>query len=308
MANVSVDELGFSPKQGVNWSNYLACRPVYQASFFGRIFDYHAQKPEATWSVGHDVGAGCGIVSSTLAARFNSVIVSDPNDGYVTLAKKLLVEEASLPESKFTFLQEPAEESSVETGTVDLIAACECMQWTNPSAAISEFSRQLKAGGTLAITYYVRPLIDGSERAQDAWKGVWATHSNRARGEVYDRAFRTVNTALENLEFPEDKWQAVKRVYINSRGDVNAFVMNDLIAERKVKEGEEKIWVEDDKEWIDAKDIEWFKAYLATWVPSIPETEMQEVWDELELALDGKKVEIRTPVVMIFATKKAQFI
>ncbi|KAI1461295.1 S-adenosyl-L-methionine-dependent methyltransferase [Annulohypoxylon moriforme] len=305
MANVSVNELGFSPKQGVNWSNYLAYRPIYQTSFFERIFNYHAQKPEAKWSVGHDVGAGCGIVSSTLATHFDSVIVSDPNDGYVTLAKKLLIEEASFPESKFSFLQESAEESSLESGTVDLITACECMQWTNPKAAISEFGRQLKAGGTLAITYYVRPLIDGSERAQNAWKRVWVTHSEKARGEVYDRAFRTVNTALENLEFPEEEWETVMRVYINAQGDVDAFIMNDLIAERKVKEREEKIWIEDDEEWIDWKNIKWFKAYLATWVPSIPEAEMQEVWNELELALEGKRVRTRTPVVMIFATRKA---
>ncbi|KAI1450324.1 S-adenosyl-L-methionine-dependent methyltransferase [Annulohypoxylon stygium] len=300
--DIPVNKLGFN---NVNWSTYLAYRPLYQTAFFERIFNYHAQKPGTTWSVGHDVGAGCGIVSSTLAARFNSVIVSDPNDGYVALAKKLLVEEASLPESKFTFLQEPAEESSVETGTVDLIAACECIQWTNPKVAISEFSRQLKTGGTLAITYYVRPLVDGGERAQAAWKGVWATHSGLARGDVYERALRTVNSALQNLEFPEEDWETVKRVYINTRGNLNDFAMNNLTAERKVKESEEKIWVEDDEEWFDMKDIEWFKGYLSTWVPPIPETENQGVWDELEAALEGKKVRIRTPVVMIFATRKA---
>ncbi|KAI2473041.1 S-adenosyl-L-methionine-dependent methyltransferase [Annulohypoxylon bovei var. microspora] len=305
MANVSVKELGFSPKHGVNWSNYLAYRPIYPASFFERIFNYHSQKPAATWSVSHDVGAGCGIVSFTLATRFDSVIVSDPNDGYVTLARKLLVEEASLPESQFTFLQESAEKTSIEPGAVDLIAACECMQWTNPAAAISEFGRELRAGGTLAITYYARPLIDGNERVQNAWKGVWAAHSKKARGDVFDRAFLTVNAAFENLEFPEEEWEMVKRVYINAQGSVNAFVMNDLMAERKVKEGEEKVWIEDDEEWCDMKDIEWFKAYLATWVPFIPETEIQEVWDELEFALEGKKVRTRTPVLMIFATKKA---
>ncbi|KAI1095788.1 S-adenosyl-L-methionine-dependent methyltransferase [Rostrohypoxylon terebratum] len=301
-ADVSVSEIGFSR---VNWSTYLAYRPIYQTAFFERIFNYHAQKQGTTWSVGHDVGAGCGIVSSTLAARFDNVIVSDPNDGYVTLAKELLVEEASLPESKFTFLQEPAEKSSVATGTVDLIAACECIQWTNPGAAIKEFGRQLKTGGTLAITYYVRPLVEGGERAQAVWKGVWATHSELARGDVYERAFRTVNTALENLEFPEEQWETVKRVYINTRGNVSDFAMNNMTAERKVKESEEKIWVEDDEEWFDTKDVKWFKGYLSTWVPSIPETEMQGVWDELESALGDTKVRIRTPVVMIFATKKA---
>ncbi|KAL9627347.1 MAG: hypothetical protein Q9164_007632, partial [Protoblastenia rupestris] len=142
-------ELGFSVKQGVNWSNYLAYRPIYPASFFDRIYGYHSQKSQAAWSVAHDVGAGCGIVSSTLASRFNSAIVSDPNDGYVTLARKTLVEESFIPESKFRFLQEGAEKSSVESGTVDLVAACECIHWTDTDVAIKEFGRELKAGGTL---------------------------------------------------------------------------------------------------------------------------------------------------------------
>ncbi|KAI1377692.1 S-adenosyl-L-methionine-dependent methyltransferase [Hypoxylon crocopeplum] len=304
-SNAPAKELGFSVKQGVNWSNYLAYRPIYPASFFERVYGYHAQKPGASWSIAHDIGAGCGVVASTLATRFSSVIVSDPNDGYVTLARKLLVGEASLPESKFEFLQEPAEKSSVQSGTVDLATACECIPWAVPDVAIREFCRELKPGGTLLITYYTRPKITASELAEKAWEAVWAVHSEKAQGELFDKAFVIVNTALENLEFPEEEWDTVKRVYINAQGSVDAFRMNNLKGESKVKEGEEKIWVEDDEDWCDMHGFEWFKAYLATWVPFIPEAEMQEVWDELEISLEGKQVKTRTPVVMVFATKKA---
>ncbi|KAI0152450.1 S-adenosyl-L-methionine-dependent methyltransferase [Hypoxylon sp. NC0597] len=298
-------ELGFSPKQGVNWSNYLVYRPIYPTSFFERIYHYHAQKPGASWSIAHDVGAGCGIVSRTLAARFGSVIVSDPNDGYVTLARKLLVEEALLPESKFKFLQEPAEKSSVESGTVDLITACECLHWTTPDAAIKEFNRELKAGGTLAVTYYSRPLIEGSERAQEAWKAFWAEHWKKAQGKAIEDACRIANTGFENVEFPEQDWEIVKRIYINTRGNINAFAVNDLTSESKIKESEEQVWVEGDEDWSDVKGIQWFKGYVSTWAPSVPESDIQGAWDDLELALEGKQVKIRTPVAMIFATKKA---
>ncbi|KAL7620202.1 hypothetical protein AAE478_009195 [Parahypoxylon ruwenzoriense] len=307
VATAPVKEPGFSVSQGVNWTDYLTFRPIYPASFFKRIYDYHTQKPGATLSVAHDIGAGCGIVSSTLATRFDTVIVSDPNDGYAALARNLLVEQASLSESKFRFLQEPAEKSSVESETVDMITACECIHWTNSNAAIRELGRELKPGGTLAITYYTRPLIEASERAKKAWKALWDAFMERTQGELFDNAFPMSNTGFEHLEFPEKEWESVKRVYINAEGSVDAFTMDDRIGESKVKEVEERVWVEDDKDWHHRHGIEWFKGYLATWVPRIPESDIQEVWDELELALEGKHVKTKTPVVMIFATKKAVY-
>ena len=298
-----VKEIAFSVKQGVNWSDYLAYRPHYPASFSHRTYDYHFQKPKAAWSVAHDVGAGCGIVSSSLAPRFDSVIVSDPNDGYVTLARKILVEKLSIPESKFRFLQEGAERSSVEPATIDLIIAFECIHWTDTDAAIREFGRELKAGGTLAITHYTVPLITGNDRAQSAWKAIWNAWSERARSESFDHAFTFANTGLDPLEFPEGEWDAVKRVFINAHGSTDAFRINERVGESRVKAKEEKIWVENDADWIDEQGIDWFKGYLATWVPRIPESEIGDLWDELELALHGERVKIEIPVVMVLATK-----
>ena len=46
-----------------------------------------------------------------------------------------------MPDSRFRFLQEGAERSSVEPATVDLVAVCECIHWANTDAAIKEFGR-----------------------------------------------------------------------------------------------------------------------------------------------------------------------
>lgn len=299
----AVKEIGFSVNQGANWSNYLAYRPQYPASFFQRIYDYHFRKPKAAWSIAHDIGAGCGIVSASLAPRFNSVIVSDPNDGYVTLARKILVEELSIPDSSLRFFQEGAEKSSVKAGTVDLVTVCECIHWTDTDAAIEEFGRELKAGGTLAITHYTVPVIVGNDQAQSAWRGIWDAYSERARSDLLDHAFKIINTGLNPLEFPEAEWNAVKRIFINTHGSVDTFLINDRVGESRVNAKEENVWVEDDADWMDEQGIDWFKGYLATWVPRISESEIEDFWDELELALKGKKVKIETPVAMIFATK-----
>ncbi|KAI9147516.1 Methyltransferase gedG [Paramyrothecium foliicola] len=296
-------EHGFSAKQGANWSEYLAYRPIYPASFFQRIWEYHGDKENTKNSKAHDVGAGCGIVSSSLASVFNHVVVSDPNDGYVNLARKLLVEDSALSNSKFTFLQEGAEKSSVEAGTVDLITLCECVHWTDPVVAIRECHRELRPGGTLVITHYMRPFITGNDLAQDAWGKIWEAYAERATGPLLDRAFPILNTAFDHLEYPESDWTSVERVYINCHGNTNAFKMTNTLAKSNVKPHEKRIWVENDKDWTDSKGLSWYKAYLATWVPLVPESDIKHLWDDLEHALQGGNADMETPVVMVFATK-----
>ncbi|KAI1470660.1 S-adenosyl-L-methionine-dependent methyltransferase [Daldinia caldariorum] len=239
--DISATEHAFSARRAADWSDYLASRPAYPPSFFQRIYDYHGQKAGAAWSVAHDIGAGCGIVSSVLAGHLDQVVVSDPNDGYTTVARDLLVEKSLLPESKFRFLQETAEQSSVESGAVDLIAACECIHWTTPDIAIREFWRQLKPGGTLTITYYTRPLIEASEEAIKAWNALWDAFSKKHISGLGDKAYKIFNTALESLEFPEEDWEAVKRIYINAQGALEGFKLDNRTSESKVKESEERI-------------------------------------------------------------------
>ncbi|ODA83433.1 hypothetical protein RJ55_01947 [Drechmeria coniospora] len=288
VSGAAVAEFGFSASQGVHWDEYISFRPVYPPSFFGRIYDYHSTKARAAWSTAHDVGAGCGIVSAQLASRFERVVVSDPNDGYVAVARKMLVDELGLPEAKLTFLQESAEASSLTSGTVDLITA------------------QLKPGGTLVLTHYNVPRIADNEAAQRIWTAIWAIHSTKARGALFDRAFRLCNNGLEGIEFPESEWTSVRRTYINAHGTLDSFKLNDRTGESRVKAGEEKVWEDGDEGWCHRRGIDWLRGYLGTWVPRIPESELQPLWHEMALVLKGERVRIEYPVVMIFATRTGE--
>ncbi|KAI0171798.1 S-adenosyl-L-methionine-dependent methyltransferase [Hypoxylon sp. FL1284] len=305
-ATETSQEHGYSMSEGVNWTNYIAAGRTYPKSFFDRIYAYHAQDPRAAWSLAHDVGAGCGVVSATLADRFDTVAVSDPNEGYAELARKLLVEESKLPESRFRFLQETAEDTkSIAGGTADLITACECIHWTTPPNAIREFGRQLRPGGAALISYYTRPLIDGNEAAAQAWLDLWKAFSKISTGGLYDKAYYIANNGLDCLEFPADTWERVERVYINAKGTLESFAVNDKIGPDNVKPGERRVWVDDDPDWANMRGIDWFKAFHATWMPSISVSRLQEHWDRLEAALGGKEVKTRTPIAMVLATKKA---
>ncbi|KAH8900757.1 hypothetical protein GQ53DRAFT_863431 [Thozetella sp. PMI_491] len=298
------EELGFSTRQGVNWSKYLSYRPVYPNSFFQRIYDYHSRKAGASWSLAHDIGAGCGIVSAALATRFSTIIVSDPNDGYADIARRALVEESLFPEEQFRFLQEKAEDSSVESGTVDMAAPCECIHWMDVPVAIKEFHRQLKVGGTLAIGYYSYPKILGNEKAQEIWVKIWRLFTDAAPGPLFDNASRICNTGLDSVELSEDDWEAIERVYVNSHGSTDSFKLDDRTNPSKVGSGETLIWLEGDEDWHDFQGFSWLKGYMSTWISPITEDELRGLWNELESALGGEKAHIETPVVTVLATKK----
>ncbi|KAI0410984.1 hypothetical protein F5X98DRAFT_368404 [Xylaria grammica] len=284
----------FRARGGVDWSTYAACRPVYPPSFFQRIYAYHGAKPQAAWSQAHDVGTGTGIVSAGLAGKFDRVVMSDPNDGYAALGYKIMVDELGIPAAKLAFLQEGAEKSSVVSGSVDLVTACEMIHWTDTGAAVDEFHRQLKAGGTVVIAYYSRPRIVGNAAAQRVLRGIFGVYAEKigALGVLYDRGLRIVNSGLENVELPGAKWRRVE-----------PFALDDRTAESKVGEGEEKILEEAGEDWMDVKGIDWFKPYFATWTPRVPDEEIQDLWDQLEATLSGQHVKVETPVVLIFGTK-----
>jgi trans-aconitate 3-methyltransferase len=174
MTTSTEEKPGFSAP-GFSWTEYIKYRSLYPPSFFERIYDYHTAHSN-TWETAHDVGAGAGIASQNLATRFETVILSDPNDDYVDIAVTRLTTEFGFPQSKFKLLQEGAEKSSLGDGEVDLVICCEAIHWTDILRSMGEFARQLKKGGTFAISVYgrlgIRSLIS---RVNNCFKveGFW---------------------------------------------------------------------------------------------------------------------------------------
>lgn len=71
------------------WDVYIKGRPSIPESFFSQIFDYHASH-STSFSTAHEVGAGIGIHSLRLAARFDHVLVSDIVESNVQIAQTRL--------------------------------------------------------------------------------------------------------------------------------------------------------------------------------------------------------------------------
>jgi hypothetical protein len=216
------------------------------------------------------------------------------------------------PKSKFTFLQEPAEESSVGDAELDLLIIFEAMHWTDIPQAMKSFARQLKKEGTVAISYYARPQILHNLAAQAAWDkifDIWVEKLNTIGG-VVERAMREANSGFDNVPFPLEDWEAgARRIVINTGGKMEPLSMsvkNAKEAPNRVSETDVREFVERDEDWVDKKNVKWLKGLFASFLPSIPEEDISDLWKELEDAAGGieEEVEIAWPVVLLLATKR----
>ena len=100
-----------------------------------------------------DVGTGNGQAARQLAAHFDHVHASDPSAEQI---------DATSPADRVTFAVEPAEESSLADGSVDLILAAQSLHWFDQPRFGAEARRLLKPGGILAAIGYSWFTIDAA--------------------------------------------------------------------------------------------------------------------------------------------------
>ncbi|EPE26583.1 S-adenosyl-L-methionine-dependent methyltransferase [Glarea lozoyensis ATCC 20868] len=290
---------------GFCWSDYIVHRPVYPSSFWERIFTYHAQSSNS-WGTAHDVGAGAGIAAQELAKRFNHIIVSDPNEGYVGIASERLGQ-FGFCKSKFAFLQEGAEESSVPSHQVDLLTICEAFHWTDVSKAMDSYARQLKPGGTLSINFYGMPQLINNESAQRVWGEmieIWAQKLHNAGG-ILSRGVEHMSAGLDSVPIPDQDFEAgSKRITVDTGCKMKTLNSALSMAPKQVGQGEVMELIEDDKEWRSMRDVQWLKGFFATLLPRVGEEEIQDLWSALESFADGQNVEISWPLEQILSTKR----
>ncbi|KAL4874340.1 S-adenosyl-L-methionine-dependent methyltransferase [Aspergillus karnatakaensis] len=311
--------LGFQG-QGFDWAQYVKYRPVYPASFYSRLYSYHRSSSELnTFNTAHDVGAGAGIVSEHLARQFKNVIVSEPNNDFLAIAKSrlALLFPGKENAAALTFHAERAENSSVMSATVELITISEALHWTDIPATIAEFSRQLKPHGTLCIVHYGPIWILDNVAAQTAWEGLFSDVVRKLFSrpgesmEVYRRSTRVMATGFDNVVFPASDWrEGVKRIFTNTGGDRKKLGFARECEEEEdavgVAEGQDqRVFVEDDEDWIVRDcDLTWLQSTFTSYVPGKKVEDDLARWEEMERALGGKTVTVAWPSVVILATKR----
>jgi SAM-dependent methyltransferase len=127
-------------------SGYARFRPHYPAVLFTYLADL-APARQLAW----DCATGSGQAALGLAEVFEQVIATD--------ASREQIEQAA-QHPRITYRVEPAEETSLDAGSVDLVSAAVGVHWFDLDRFYAEVRRVLKPGGVLAVWTYHRPIIN----------------------------------------------------------------------------------------------------------------------------------------------------
>jgi SAM-dependent methyltransferase len=131
-------------------ADYAKFRPDYPRELFdylGRIAPSH----QLAW----DCGTGNGQAAVALASAFDRVVATDASEKQITNAD---------PHERVEYRVAPAEDSGIESETLDLIVVAQALHWFDLDRFYAEARRALKPDGVLAASVYnllhIEPTID----------------------------------------------------------------------------------------------------------------------------------------------------
>jgi SAM-dependent methyltransferase len=170
-------------------AHYASSRPLYS----DEIFDFVATLPEKR-SLALDCATGNGQAAVGLAERFERVIATDASAEQLSHAT---------PHPRVEYRQAPAEQTGVESGTVDLVTAAAGAHWFDFDRFYPEVERVLAPGGALAVWSYdllqVSPEIDRLVRwlAREGVASYWPPERRWV-----DEEYRTLPFPFQEVEVP----------------------------------------------------------------------------------------------------------
>ena len=217
---------------GSAWESFKRLGPKYPPSLEKLLMDYH-HRHSKSWQLVHDLGAGSGVYSPTLAKYFRHVHVSDPNPAGAANSRKLLSAWAAQNKKsrgRFTFSKEQPElgHDAVADGTVDMAIVTEGAHLADAELLVRSAAQSLATNGSLAFVSY-SPIcrIAGTPRADEAiqrlftaWgPGAWDTIcGGSAQGK------KNFALGLDFIPLPDDLFDQSKtrRITINKGNDAFA--------------------------------------------------------------------------------------
>ena len=121
----------------------------YRPSYPDALFDYLAEQAPGN-KLAWDCGTGSGQAAIQLAERFERVIATDASTEQI---------EHAFPHARVEYRVEPAEQTSIESSTVDLITVGVAVHWFDFEPFFKEVRRVAKPGALLAVWTYSFPEI-----------------------------------------------------------------------------------------------------------------------------------------------------
>jgi SAM-dependent methyltransferase len=137
-----------------HFSRQAADYAIFRPGYPQELFDYLgsiAPSRHLAW----DCGTGNGQAAAGLASVFDRVIATDASEKQIANA---------LPHEHVEYRVAAAENSGIESETIDLIMVAQALHWFDLDAFYAEARRVLKPGGVVAASAYnllhIEPAID----------------------------------------------------------------------------------------------------------------------------------------------------
>ena len=175
-----------------NFSQQAAIYAQYRPSYPQELFDYLVSwVPEK--NIAWDCGTGNGQSAIVLSKVFNKVIATDISNQQLEHAQKA---------PNIFYSQQPAEQTTIETGTIDLVTVSQAMHWFDFDKFYEQVNRVAKPGAIIAIWTY--SLIHIGESIDLLIRDY---HFNLL-GKYWDAERKYVDDEYRNIPFPYQKISA----------------------------------------------------------------------------------------------------
>jgi SAM-dependent methyltransferase len=147
-----------SESRSVNFKDYFSGHSVdyarYRPTYPSALFEYLASLSPST-ELAWDCATGNGQAAVSLADYFLRVIATDASADQIANSRK---------HDRVSYVVALAEQSGIESSSVDLVTVAQALHWFATNAFFREVKRVLKPGGVIAVWCYnlveVEPEID----------------------------------------------------------------------------------------------------------------------------------------------------
>lgn len=126
---------------------YARYRPTYPAALFAYLASISPRR-QLAW----DCACGGGQASVALAGHFDCVVATDASAQQIA---------AAAPHAQVSYRVAKAEDSGLQSGTVDLVTVAQALHWLDLPAFYAEVRRILRPAGVLAVWTYGVLLVEG---------------------------------------------------------------------------------------------------------------------------------------------------
>ena len=131
-------------------ADYVKYRPGYPVELLQLLRARCELSPD---SVVADIGSGTGKLTELFLKNGNRVFAVEPNS-----AMRLAAEQLLSTNNRFVSVSGSAEDTTLNSGSIDLISAGQAFHWFDRTKAKTEFARILKPGGWTVIIWNERKL------------------------------------------------------------------------------------------------------------------------------------------------------